>query len=58
MFPTATYTHIEHNKYKNHNAINIELNSLVEEPTKSKGGGTLLNWSDFLLQNYIPIERP
>ena len=38
MFPTATYTHIEHNKYKNHNATNAELNSLVGEPTKSKGG--------------------
>ena len=57
MFPTATYTYIEHNKYKNHNATNAELNSLVEEPTESKGG-TLLNWSDFLLQNYILTEKP
>ena len=38
MFPTATYTNIKHNKYKNHIATNAELNSLVEEPTKSKGG--------------------
>ena len=29
--------------------------SLAEEATKNKGV-TLLNWSDFLLQKYFPIE--
>ena len=29
----------------------------MEEATKSKEA-TFLNWNDFLLQNYIPMERP
>ena len=38
--------------------VSSNMDSMAEEATGSKGGGTSRNWSDFLLQKCIPMEKP